>query len=207
MQILGKTAPIEAPSAEAVKDAPRRFEWTAELLYKLDGAGVFGDSRIELIEGEVYEMSPIGPRHAAITAKVTATLNRVFAVGYVTFPQNPVKLSGRSVPQPDVMVLRGTYRDFYETLPETAVLMVEVADSTLLTDRRDKTSLYARYAIQELWIVNVAESEVEVYRQPRVDPSATYGFSYGFRQVLGREDAVVALEMPEVSIPIADLLV
>lgn len=207
MQTVEKTAPVEAPSAEAVTDGPRRFEWTAELLYQLEGAGLFGEARIELIEGVVYEMSPIGPRHQMTTTKVTDTLRRVFAVGFLVSVQGSVKLSGRSVPQPDIAVLRGTYRDFFETLPETAVLMVEVADSTLATDRRDKTSLYARYGIQEFWIVNVEGSEVEVYRQPRRDASATHGFSYGFRQVLGREDAVSPLEMPEVSIPVADLLV
>lgn len=107
----------------------------------------------------------------------------------------------------DIAVLRGTYRDFYDTLPETAVLMVEVADSTLASDRRDKTSLYARYNIPELWIVNIAGEELEIYRQPRRDASSTYGFSYGPRQVLGREDAVSPLEIPQISIPVADLLV
>jgi Uma2 family endonuclease len=203
MQAPEKIAPVETQ----IETKPRRFEWNADLLYKLDGAGIFGDARIELIEGEVIEMSPIGPRHAAVTAKVTTTLVRIFALGYVVFPQNPVRLSSRSVPQPDVMVLRGTFADYLDTLPETAVLMVEVADSTLASDRRDKTSLYARYNIQELWIVNVADEELEIYRQPRRDNSATHGFSYGLRQVLGREAAVSSLEMPEVSIPVADLLV
>lgn len=205
MQTLEQSAPAEAPVEAQI--APRRFEWDAELFYKLEGAGIFGDARIELIEGEVYEMSPIGPRHAMITAKITATLNRVFAVGYVINPQNPVKLSSRTVPQPDVCVLRGTFADYLDTLPETAVLMVEVADSTLASDRKDKTSLYARYAIQELWIVNVAGDELEIYREPRRDALAPHGFSYGLRQVLGREGAVSPLEMPQVSILVADLLV
>ena len=128
-------------------------------------------------------------------------------MGYFVSTQNPIKLSDRSIPLPDIAVLRGTYADFLDALPETAVLMVEVADSTLASDRRDKTSLYARYDIQELWIVNVAGEEIEIYRQPRRDGAATYGFSYGFRQVLGREDAVSPLEMPQTSIPVADLLV
>lgn len=207
MQTLEKTAEIATSTGVEPTIERRPIEWSAELLYKLEGAGVFGDTRIELIEGIVYEMSPIGPRHAMVTAKITTTLNRVFAVGFVVNPQNPVKLSNRTVPQPDIAVLRGTFADFFETLPETAVLMVEVADSTLASDRRDKTSLYARYEIQEFWIVNIADDELEIHRQPRRDASAPHGFSYGFRQVLGREAAVSPLEMPEVSIPVADLLV
>lgn len=213
MQTLEKAAPVEARTdtqteVQAEAESLRRpIEWSAELFYKLDGTGLFGDTRIELIEGEVYEMSPIGPRHAVTTIKVTDTLRRVFAIGYLVSPQNPVKLSISSVPQPDVCVLRGTYADFLDTLPETAVLMIEVADSTLASDRKDKASLYARYEIQEFWIVNVADNELEIYRQPRRDAEAKYGFSYGFRQILGREDAVTPLEAPDVSIPVADLLV
>lgn len=202
MQAPEKIAPVASQST-----SPRRFAWDAEMLLKMDSIGIFGDARIELIEGEVIEMSPIGPRHAMITAKITEILIRSFSIGYVVSPQNPVKLSNRSIPQPDIAVLRGTYRDFFDTLPETAVLMVEVADSTLLSDRSDKASLYARYGIPELWIVNVASEELEIYRQPRPDAPARHGFSYGLRQVTGREDAVSPLELPEVSIAVADLLV
>ncbi len=202
MQASEKIAPLESQIT-----TPRRFEWDAEMLQKMDAIGIFGDARIELIEGEVIEMSPIGPRHAVTTTKVTDTLKRVFAIGYLVSSQNPVKLSSRSIPQPDIAVLRGTYADFLDTLPETAVLMVEVADSTLATDRSDKASLYARYGIPELWIVNVASEELEIYRLPRPDTSARHGFSYGLRQVMGREDAVTSLELPEVSIPVSELLV
>lgn len=200
-------APEKIALPESQSATPRRFAWDAEMLQKMDAIGIFGDARIELIEGEVIEMSPIGPRHAVTTAKVTATLQRVFAIGYVIFPQNPVKLSNRSIPQPDIAVLRGTYADFLDTLPDTAVLMVEVADSTLATDRSDKASLYARYGIPELWIVNVASEELEIYRLPRRDALAQHGFSYGLRQVMGREDAVTPLELPNVLISVTDLLV
>jgi Uma2 family endonuclease len=183
------------------KTGPRRFEWNFETFYKLEGTDVFGDARIELIEGDLIEMEDITPRHAVTTSKVNAALLGYFSHGYIVSAQNPVKLSSRSVAQPDIAGLRGTYTDYFETLPETAVLMIEVADSTLATDRRDKTSLYARYGIQEFWIVNVADSELEIYRQPRRDASAKYGFSYGFRQILGREEAVSPLEMPEFRFP------
>jgi Uma2 family endonuclease len=186
---------------------PRRFRWNFESFYRLEGTGIFGDARIELIEGELFEMAVITPRHAVTVNKIADTLIRCFQDGYVVSPQNPIKLSNQSVPLPDVSILRGTYQDFFDTLPETAVLMVEVADSTLASDRRDKTSLCARYAIQELWIVNVADNELEIYRQPRRDGSATHGFSYGLRQVLGRENTVSPLELPDVSIPVANLLV
>ncbi len=205
MQTLEKTALAEAQTELQIERRP--IEWSAELLYKLEGTDLFGDARIELIEGEVYEMSPIGPRHQMTTTKVADTLHRFFAIGFLVSVQGPVKLSNRSLLQPDIAVLRGTYTDFFDTLPETAVLMIEVADSTLASDRRDKASLYARYEIQEFWIVNVADNELEIYRQPRRDASAKYGFSYGFRQVLGREAAVSPLELPEVSVPVADLLV
>ncbi len=132
------------------KRARRRFKWSFETFYKLEGTDVFGESRIELIEGELIEQEEISPRHAVTVSKLNATLTKHFTGEHIVSAINPVKLSNRSVPLPDLAVLRGTYADFYETLPETAVLMVEVADSTLISDRRDKTSLYARYSIQEL---------------------------------------------------------
>lgn len=196
---------MQAPEKIAPQQ-PRRFEWDAEMLLKLDGASIFGEARIELIEGELYEMDSIGPRHAMTTVKIADTLQRYFSIGYVVSAQNPVRLSNRSVPQPDIAVLRGTYRDFLDTLPETAVLMVEVADSTLATDRRDKASLYARYSIPELWIADLSANRLEVYRAPIAMSDATHGYGYSQIQILDTAQSIAPLELGEISIAVADLL-
>lgn len=200
--------PVEPQTFVDESLARRPLRWNADNFIRADEIGFFGEKRLELIEGEIYEMSPIGPRHAVYTTKITDVLKLHFstALGYIVWNQNPIKLSNSSMPQPDISILSGTYRDFLSTLPETAILMIEVADSTLTTDRQIKTSLYARYGIAEMWIVNAQNDELEIYRQPRVDDHAPHGFSYGLRQVLGREDAVSPLELPQTSIPINELL-
>ena len=144
-------------------------------------AGIFRqDARLELIEGEIYEMSPIGSPHAACVTFITYVLNQLESRLQVRV-QNPLRLNDFSEPQPDVALLRWR-DDFYRAAhpgPADVLLVIEIADTTLAADRGVKIPLYARAGIAEAWLVNISEGKVEIYS----DPS---GGAYERTEVFGR---------------------
>jgi Uma2 family endonuclease len=126
------------------------------------------DDRVELVEGEIIEMSPIGRRHAACVGRLTNLFGRLLAERAIVWVQNPVVLNDYSEPQPDVALLRRR-DDFYERslpTPDDVLLVVEVSDTTLEYDRQIKVPLYARAGIAEGWIVNLVDEQIEIYAQP-----------------------------------------
>jgi Uma2 family endonuclease len=159
------------------------------------------DDRVELIEGELIAMSPIGSGHSGTVNALNRRL--VLAVGDrgVVAVQNPVQLDDLSEPQPDFSVLRPR-DDFYRRAtprPHEVLLIVEVADSSLAYDRRVKRSLYARHGIPEFWIVNLTAGEVEVCRTPNGD-------HYDSVTLVGRDGVLELQLLPGTSIPAAALL-
>jgi Uma2 family endonuclease len=171
---------------------------TVDEYHRMGEAGILtDDDRVELIEGELVAMAPIGSEHVAATNALTHLL--VLAVGDrgIVSVQNPVRLTRRSEPQPDFAVLKP--RDDYRTAlprPEDTMLAVEVANTSLDYDRKVKLALYARSGIPEVWIVNLAAMEVEVYRSPVAD-------SYTFVAHAGRSEALTIEAIPGVHIPVA----
>jgi Uma2 family endonuclease len=158
------------------------------------------DARVELIEGEIVEMAPIGDAHAAISNRLNRLL--VLAVGEcgIVAVGNPVRLSQHSEPQPDFSVLRP--RADYQTRgarPEDVMLAVEVSDTTLRRDRRVKLALYASAGIPEFWIVNLEVREVEIYRLPADD-------AYASVERKGPGDVVTIEALPGVKIAISQIL-
>ncbi len=143
----------------------RRRTWTVDEYHRMAEAGVLReDDRIELIEGEIVEMSPIGPGHARCVNRLTAMLVPVAEGRAIVSVQNPVRLSERSEPQLDLSVLRWR-DDFYPEGPTPAdvLLVIEVAASSLLFDQRVKVLLYARAGIPEVWVVDLDAGQVEVH--------------------------------------------
>ena len=178
--------------------APRRL-LTVDEYHRMGEAGILTeDDRVELIEGELVAMAPIGSEHVAATNALTRLL--VMAVGdqAVVSVQNPLRLNRRSEPQPDFTLLRP--RDYRPMLPrpEDTLLAVEVAASSLDYDRKVKLALYARSGIPEVWIVNLAAREVEVYRAPSGDSYAS------MRRATGA-DVLTIEALPAVRIPVAEI--
>lgn len=137
--------------------------------HKMAEAGIFleGD-RVELIEGEIVRMNPIGSRHAACVRRIDALFNGAEDLGAIVSVQSPVLLPDLSEPEPDVALLRHR-EDFYaEGHPEPGdvLLLIEVSDTTLDYDRNTKLPLYARFGIPETWIVDLSSSTVETYSRP-----------------------------------------
>jgi Uma2 family endonuclease len=137
--------------------------------YRMADAGVFPiGARIELIEGEVIEMSPIGNRHAGCVNRLGMLLNREAGDRAIVAVQNPVRLSDFSEPQPDIALLkpRDDYYSNAHPTPADVLLIVEVSDTTVEYDRRVKLPLYARAGIPETWLMVLPKDLIEVHSQP-----------------------------------------
>jgi Uma2 family endonuclease len=149
--------------------APTRHLLTVDEYHQMGEAGILHeDSRIELIEGELIDMAPIGSLHAAAVNDVTEQLIREKDPDVIVSIQNPILLGAHSEPQPDVMILRpraDRYRSALPT-PEDVLLLIEIADSSLSYDRNRKIPIYARHAIAEVWLFDLSSSTLERYRDP-----------------------------------------
>ena len=179
--------------------APRRL-LTVDEYHRMGEAGILtDDDRVELIEGELVAMAPIGSEHIASTNALTRLL--VLAVGDrgIVSVGNPVRLNRNSEPQPDFAVLKPR-DDYRKTLPrpEDTMLAVEVSNTSLEYDRKVKLALYARGGIPEVWIVNLAAEEVEVHRSPAAD-------NYTSVTRAGRSDDLTIEALPGVLIPVVGI--
>lgn len=153
--------------------APARHRLTVYDYHRMADAGIFGeDDRIELIDGDLIDMAPIGSDHAAVVNRLTEAFVLACAGRAIVSIQNPVRIDESSEPQPDVAILRRR-DDFYATSghpgPADILLLVEVADSSLRFDRTVKLPLYARAGIAELWIVDLQRRILDAYRRPAGD--------------------------------------
>lgn len=153
----------------SVEDYLPRYRFTVHDYHRMGEAGILTeDDRVELIEGEIVTMSPIGSGHAGRVNKLTRLLVlRVGDHGLVSV-QNPVRLSEYSEPQPDFAVLKPSDDDYTSRHPNASdvLLLVEIADSSLGTDRRVKVPLYARHGVPVVWLVNLKDEVVEVHSEP-----------------------------------------
>ena len=181
---------------------PRHWKLTAEQYRRMGEVGILcEDDRVELLEGELYAMAPIGDWHNAGTDSFNRRLDRGIGDRGIVRVQGSFRLSPNSEPEPDILVLR--FRpDFYRSGPpgpEDVLLLVEVADTTLAYDRDFKLPLYARAGIPEVWIVNRAALQIEVYREPE-------GNTYRSVTLVAREGTVTPLAFPDLSIPVREIV-
>jgi Uma2 family endonuclease len=185
---------------------PQVHLWTRDEFYQLGEFGLFKDKRIELIEGQVIETSPLGALHMTYVTVIGDILRELFGVGYFIRTQGPLDLGEIAQPQPDIAVIAGKATDYRNVHPTTAVLVIEVAESSLTYDRTVKTSLYAKAGLAEYWIVNLIDNQLEIYRQPQAERTAQFGFSYGQKQVFKVGGVVSPLARPDAQIAVAHLL-
>ncbi len=181
--------------------------WARDEYERMVEAGVFppGD-RVELVDGEVVAMTPQGSGHATAVGLIEDALRAVFQVGYHVRGQRPLALDPASEPEPDVAVVPGGLRDYRDAHPATAVLVVEVADTTLTYDRDHKGSLYARAGIPEYWIANLLDHTVEVSRDPTPVPEEPYGWGYRMVRAYRAGDTIAPSAAPQRQVAVGDLL-
>lgn len=186
---------------------PAVRRWTRDDYYKMAEAGIFAPGeRVELIEGEIVAMTPQKSPHAAAGSLVEEALRVAFGPGFHVRSQRPLDLGPESEPEPDAAVVRGRPRDYVSAHPVTAVLVVEISDTTLAYDRGRKAALYAKAGIPEYWIVNLVDRILEVHRDPR--PLSGKPSECGYRSMRQFEPSktVTPLESPSAVILVTDLL-
>src|SRR5438270_5897362 len=168
--------------------------------YRMMEAGILSESdHVELIDGEVIEVSPIGSRHAACVDRLNRLFNKLEDV--IVRVQSPIRLDDFSEPQPDVTLLRPR-PDFYaqgHPAPSDVLLVVDVADSSTEFDRVVKLPLYAEAMIPELWLVNLPEEKIEIFPGPADN-------TYQESQELRRGESATSRALPGLSLSAVSIL-
>jgi Uma2 family endonuclease len=183
------------------EDLIRRHRYTVEDYLRMGEGGILrADDRVELIEGEIVDMAPIGSRHAGKVERLRRILERALGDVVLVFTQNPIVLGPRSALQPDLALLQPR-ADFYEPAhpgPADVILLVEVADTTQRYDRQVKLPLYARHGVPEVWLVDLEENAIEVFREPSAD-------GYRHAERLADLTAVPVAGLPGVAVDLREL--
>ena len=146
-----------------------RHKLSLKAYHQMAQAGILAeDSRVELIQGELIDMAPIGSRHAWMVSILNKVLIDAIADGAIVYTQNPIALPPDSEPQPDLALLRLKPDGYAEALPGAAdvLLLIEVADTTVEYDRTIKLQLYAAHDIPEVWLFDLRRGVVEVNLEP-----------------------------------------
>lgn len=180
----------------------KRRLFTVEEYHWMARVGILcEDDRVELIDGEVIEMTPIGRRHASCVAGLVRHFTRALGDDALVWPQNPIRLGERSEPQPDTVLLRPRL-DLYSAVEPVAtdvLLLIEVSDTTLEYDREIKVPLYAQSAIPEVWLVNLQQNTVTIYLDPTPD-------GYRAARVVRRGDQLAPSAFPDRLLAVSDIL-
>ncbi len=190
----------EAPQEEVLR--PRR--WTTAEYYRLGELGVFDEERVELLDGEIWILPPQGtPHFSAVEAAAEICLD-AFGDEFTVRRHGPITLEDGTEPEPDVVIVPGSRRDYagHHPVPTEIRLLIEVSDATLRKDRGKKCSSYARAGIADYWIINLVNRQLEVYRDPA--PLAS-GFGYKTLLTLFDGDSIAPLSAPNSTIAVGDL--
>jgi Uma2 family endonuclease len=170
--------------------------------HRLGEANIFPPgSRVELIDGEILDMAPIGFNHAGHINRLVKLLTKLIPDEVITSVQNPFQLGDLSEPEPDLMLLKPN-ADYYSSRHPVAndvLLLIEVADSSLAYDQNQKLRLYALHDVAEYWLLNLNDLCLEVYREP-------HGENYAQKSTLRKGDTVTLSQLPNISIQVADIL-
>jgi Uma2 family endonuclease len=188
---------------EVIETFPARHRWTMSEFQRMAETGFLDpDARLELLEGELFEMAPIGYFHAGMTRILAEKFRMAVGRAAIVDCQNPIALDDYSQPQPDLALLRPR-SDYYlngHPRADDVLLLVEVSDSTVQFDRKTKLPLYLQHRIPEVWlVVGPLKRHIEVYRYPQPD----YG---GYQTCLHfHEGALAPLLLPDAEIQLAEL--
>ena len=182
--------------------APAKHRFNVNEYYRMAETGVLKpDARVELLNGEIIDMSPIGPFHGGVTNFLNGILAAACKGRWTMAIQNPVHLDDHSEPQPDLLLLKPS-PDFYRKRhpqPEDVFLLIEVSDTSLTTDREDKLPAYGRAGIPEVWLINLADLSIEVYREPHFT-------GYGSKTIVRAGEKVSPQAFPDATVDVAELL-
>jgi Uma2 family endonuclease len=189
-----------ATEPKLLEPTPHRF--TVDEYYRMADTGILHpDARVELLDGEIIDMAPIGPFHGGTVNSLIRLLAEPAKGRWLVVVQNPVRLGPRSEPQPDFLLVKPVDDDYQSRhpVPEDVFLLIEVAESSLKYDRNRKIPAYSRAGIREVWIINLLEKTIEVYRDP-------HPMRYASVQTFGIDDTIEVQAFPDVRIKVGALL-
>lgn len=179
-----------------------QHRFTVPDYYRMAQTGVLKPgARVELLDGRIIDMSPIGPMHGGAVKRLIRLFSSAAAGRWLVSAQDPLHVDEYSEPQPDLMLLKPAKDDYTSRhpQPEDVHLLIEVADASLEFDRAEKLPIYGRAGIPEAWILDLRGETVEVYREPNFS-------GYGSHQTLRAGDAASPLAFPAVVVHVAELL-
>ena len=179
----------------------QRYRLTVAHFHRMTELGIFAeDEHLELVEGDLIRMSPIGEEHARYTLQLSYLFSQLTAGKILVNVQNPLILDECNEPEPDLMLLK--FRsDFYKKAkpcPADVLLVIEVADTSLAYDKTIKIPLYAKRGIPEVWLINLPQRCLEIYRQPSAQ-------GYQHIWLPGLHESMAPELLPEAKIALADL--
>lgn len=207
MSTVPQTSGTPTPGAvHRPRRARRRFRFTLADVFRLQDQGWFREQRVELIDGDILVMAAQKNLHAAAIALANDALSVAFGPGFWVRNQNTLDLAPQSAPDPDLAVVPGSPRGASPDNPTSALLVVEVSDSTLKFDRGRKANLYAATGILDYWIINLVDGQLEVRRHPVADAKQRFGYRYDDVTLLKPGDFATPLAAPQARIAVADLL-
>ncbi len=187
--------------AVATAITPTRKQFTVEEYYKLSELGMLGDGRTELIDGDIIYMAAMGSRHIRGLIRLIKIFPKLLDDRALIAARIPVRLNGKLVPEPDLLVLKLRDDDYGDLLPQPqdVYLLIEVADTTIDHDRNVKSVSYSKAGIIELWIVDIEVKIIEVYRQPSAN-------GYESIQQFRCGETISPLAFPDIVISVDDIL-
>ena len=196
---------VPAPAAvvpEVTEYAPNKRKFTVAEYYRMAEVGILRpDERVELIEGEIIVMAPIGPGHSGSVLITNSVLSEHAPGRFLVQIQNPIHLGDGSEPEPDAMLLRlraDRYTRSHPT-PSDVLLVIEVSDSSLEYDRDVKAHIYGRAGVPETWVKNLPEDCIERFTEPGPD-------GYAQHTIHRRGDTLTPVSLPDLEFPVDDLL-
>ena len=203
--LIAESAVVESAMADVPQEdllRPRR--WTTAEYYRMGELGLFDDERVELLDGEIWTLpAQKTPHFSAVEAAAEALLS-AFGSGFTARRHGPMTLEDGTEPEPDVLIVPGSWRDYTQVhpTPSEVRLLVEVSDATLRKDRSKKLNDYARAGITDYWIVNLVNRQLEVYRDPA---PMNGGYGYKIVQTLFDGDSITPLFALNGMVAVADL--
>lgn len=176
-------------------------KFTVDQYHQMAKAGILShQERLELVEGEIVTMSPIGFRHAFVTNYLAHWFTRSLGEAVFISSQNPISLGDRSEPQPDIALLKPVENFYADRLPEAAdiLLLIEVADTSFTYDQSIKVPLYAKFQIPEVWLINLNQQQLEHYTNP-------INNTYQNKTLFYPDQIITSLAFPSLEFPLKQI--
>lgn len=200
------TATLTPPPMARVQPALAPHRWTLDEYRKLNATGLFSDLRTMLLDGVLYVMALPSPAHNTAADLTAAFLRTAFPVGHHVRSGTAFDIGRRTDPGPDIAVVPGSIRDYAARNPSSAVLIVEVSDSSLFMDTTTKAEVYATAAVPEYWVIDLESRRLIVFRDPEPLPAGLGATAYRTRLTFTETDTVAPLAAPQHTIAVSDLL-